>query len=380
MHVVILMTLSVLVQSHQSEENSGSPHQLQPCERYGDTHGSWYASGKTKEDGTNYMQDVPDKHRKAHFNNGFIGTAENFTNIWLPRGCSYHRFSAEEIYECANITRETMNVAKNTAVNHLEMIFLGDSALRGILRGIGRILAGNEVTGPNVNAICGGTVQSGRPVSAESAGTLFSLEYQNLRITFGYVKIFHDKYFQSSWHQTLSRKPYAVVVNSGAWDFDRFSRAHSHDDVSLDPRLDHCQSNESLAISSLRSNSAMNRTILEMSDDSKNLNFRLIYRNNHHNGRFGCYCADEKFEALLHGTNWEVWDNSRMSNESWVEQTWDGFHFDRTRIHSVDDHISNRQFSLGKGWEYTGQLEMQFAHSLLNALFHHTFGYNSSHH
>jgi hypothetical protein len=78
------MTLLFLVQSHQSEENSGSPHQLQPRKRYGDTHGSWYASVKGKEDGANYKQDVHDKHRKAHFNNGFIGTAENFTNIWLP--------------------------------------------------------------------------------------------------------------------------------------------------------------------------------------------------------------------------------------------------------------------------------------------------------
>lgn len=364
------MAVLHLTQSQQYEENSGSPHQLQPCKRYGDTHGSWYALGKANENETKI---VHHKHLKAHFHNRFIGTAENFTNIWLPRGCSYHRFSSEEIYKCVNITSETKNAVGNTSVKYLEIVFLGDSALRGILCGISRIVAGNEITGPNMNAICGDLEHNGRPVSTESAGNLISVDYQNLRITFGYIKNFHDKYFQSSWYQTLSRKPYAVVINSGAWDFDKLSRAHVHVGAPLDPRPDYCQSNESLAISSLRSNSDMNKTISEMSEDSKELNFRLIYRNNHHNSRFGCYCADEKFEALLNGTNWEVWDNTRMSNESWFEQTWDGFHFDRTYIHSVADHINNRHFSESKGWEYTGQLETQFAHSILNALFHDSF-------
>ena len=128
--------------------------------------------------------------------------------------------------------------------------------------------------------------------------------------------------------------------------------------------------NASIDVSKLRASQFVNDTILELNVHAKANGVRMIYRNNHYNARFGTICADEKFQNLLNGTDWEVWDNRRMSKESWVEQTYDGFHFDRTLQFSPQDHVNYRGFCLGKGWEAPGQLEMQLAQSLLNTLFY----------
>jgi hypothetical protein len=36
----------------------------------------------------------------------------------------------------------------------------------------------------------------------------------------------------------------------------------------------------------------------------------------------GTICADEQFEKLLNGTDWELFDNERISRDVWKSQDW----------------------------------------------------------
>jgi len=109
----------------------------------------------------------------------------------------------------------------------------------------------------------------------------------------------------------------------------------------------------------------------ELGDIGARHGVRLIYRNNHHNCRFGPTCADERLEALMaKHSQWEVWDNKGITKDVWVNQTWDGFHFDRHRVYSVEHHKMNIEQWHASGREAPGAMEMQLAQSLLNAVFH----------
>jgi hypothetical protein len=109
----------------------------------------------------------------------------------------------------------------------------------------------------------------------------------------------------------------------------------------------------------------------EMNKLATEYDVRLIYRNNHHNSRFGVLCADTQFEALLVGSIYEICDNKRISETVWQQQNYDGFHFDRTHIHTVEHHIDTNLNTIGN---IPGQLEIQLAQSLLNAIFYDTLG------
>jgi hypothetical protein len=126
----------------------------------------------------------------------------------------------------------------------------------------------------------------------------------------------------------------------------------------------------------------------ELSREASLLNIRLVYRNNHHNARFGTRCADDNFQLMLRGSAWEIWDNRRLSDGIWMKQVWDGFHFDRHEINLVIDHKAQRDFYIlqryetladihvetnndcSVRYEAPGQLELQLAQSLLQLLFH----------
>lgn len=100
---------------------------------------------------------------------------------------------------------------------------------------------------------------------------------------------------------------------------------------------------------------------------AREFDVRLIYRTNHYNTRFGVLCADKQFETLLTGSIYEIWDNKRISRNIWKTQTYDGFHFDRTYIHSIEQHIEKLSYWVG---DFPGQLEIQLAQSLLNSIFY----------
>ena len=111
----------------------------------------------------------------------------------------------------------------------MQIVFLGDSALRGIVCGITRILAGSEIYGPCINPICGGMDDYPEPVGYKKMGLSFTAEFYDgkLKITFVYVKSFYD-FFRVDWVllDTIKTRPYAIVFNTGIWDYDNIARAH----------------------------------------------------------------------------------------------------------------------------------------------------------
>ena len=102
---------------------------------------------------------------------------------------------------------------KPTRDSVYEMSFMGDSALRGIVCGITRILSGNEYTGPCNNVICGGGGQYIHPLSAGNAlGHPFSVPYLDglLKMTFTYVTTFWYQHFDwmLEWEVRVYMCPY----------------------------------------------------------------------------------------------------------------------------------------------------------------------------
>ena len=111
----------------------------------------------------------------------------------------------------------------------MHIVFIGDSALRGVVCGITRILSGSEIYGPCINPICGGMNDYPEPASYKNMGLSYSTEFYDgkLKITFVYVKSFYD-YFRVDWVllDIINMRPYAIVLNTGIWDFDNIARAH----------------------------------------------------------------------------------------------------------------------------------------------------------
>lgn len=76
------------------------------------------------------------------------------------------------------------------------------------------------------------------------------------------------------------------------------------------------------------------------------------------------HCADDRVEKMLVKSGWDVWDNRNISKDVWRNQTYDGFHFDRTDLHTVADHVQGRKESRA-----AGMMEMTLTQSLLHQLF-----------
>ena len=50
------------------------------------------------------------------------------------------------------------------------------------------------------------------------------------------------------------------------------------------------------------------------------------------------------YDILIVDTSgWSLWDNRRISQDVFAWETFDGFHFDRENIFSVEDHIHARE-------------------------------------
>lgn len=321
---------------------------LPPCGLYEDTYGRWENSSSPHA-----------KSFRAHYYGGGYNESLMFSEVWLPNNCSYHRFTNTSLHQCAKYFIEKRNITTNT----FKVIFIGDSALRGIICGIGRILSGSEVFGPNVNEICGG-INYANPVTSSKTGQFVTTKYGNIDMTYVYAKDLRTRHVDWALENSIISKPYAIVYNTGAWDFDNYARNHN------DTATPDCSDDESLKISLSRIDKSINTTMWELAGLAKALGVRIIYRNSHYNRRFGALCADRRIEEAIRDSGWEIWDNRNISKDVWMYQTWDGFHFDRHKIHSIEDHAMYRQDALKDNRPAPGQLEMQLSQSLLQSLCH----------
>ena len=200
--------------------------------------------------------------------------------------------------------------------------------------------------GPCLNTICGFTTQP--PPSITSLLKHYHVEFKDLIISFVYIKSLTDAQTRSDILSTIadasSRKSsilYAVILNTGAWDYDFIARKHKGVIAA-----DECDTKEMMNISQSRSTHVINESMWELSRKASLHSIRLVYRNNHHNARFGSKCADDAIERMLLGSSWEVLDNRRLSDGIWMKQVWDGFHFDRHEINLSIDHKAQRDYYL----------------------------------
>ena len=402
----MLPTQHARAQSRALHTDAPNANTLPLCAMYNDTYGSWipnpltYTIDKEGIDewgmigGSNSINstnvDVL-KDLKTHFvGNEGPGDALKFpfNQVWKPEGCAMHRFTNQSAHHCLH-----HQLKKDYHLNNktLHVLFIGDSATRGVYCGILRILSGSEQFGSCESIVCGNSVKS-HAVSYTEMGQEFEkyLMDGHLRLTFIYEK----SWISYGWKMHLALIDYLnahtvdyVILNTGVWDYDDIARRHIGVDA---PRFcwkagpggwDH--------------EIAVKRAFGKIDDDPKgeygNVNdtlhrikrladtkgTKLIYRTNHHNSRYGPMCADFLVLPLYEAAGWEVWDNMRVSEAVWHEQTWDGFHFERIYhchpFRSKTLAYNNTWYSIygyWMEWPHAGILEAQFAQSLLNRLFY----------
>jgi hypothetical protein len=371
--VIVAVALSVSPEI-QSVKNQLNSRKLPLCGVGEDTHGHWFRLKHHKNNtetlfSESTFKEVADVNVDSHFlePNGH-GEAVQFDDLWLPARCSYLRFTNRTIEQCVGheIQKGAHSILSGADVPRVHLVFLGDSILRGYVCGLGRILSGSEVFGPNINSVCGGPGRNA--VSTSMLGLPITNEYLDgkLLITFMYVKGFNIKHLD--WHLEFfvyNTKPYAIILNTGAWDFDEIARARNHSLTS-----EECTTEEEFKVSRERASEWINKTMWEIGAAAKKFGTKAIYRNNHHQARFGTVCADKGFEAMIDGSAWQILDSRRISKDIWMAQTYDGFHFDRHRVDTVEMHEYNIAIYKSKNYTAPGALEMQDSQSLINFLFH----------
>ena len=220
----------------------------------------------------------------------------------------------------------------------LRIVFFGDSATRGIINGITRILSGSEIFGPCVSDICGRPGAS--PPSEREHNQHKIYTYHQLIITFIYTKSLTIPYTLQHIESILKEnKTYALILNTGAWDFDHVSRAYKNNTA-----LDECGKQAMHEVSKLRTSSIINESMWRFSELAAKYHTRIIYRNNHFNRRFGTICADAEFESMIYGSNWEIWNNREISRDSWVEVCYNIDSFNDVKYHIVCVHIQTYEY------------------------------------
>jgi hypothetical protein len=192
-----------------------------------------------------------------------------------------------------------------------------------------------------------------------------------------------------------------IIIASGAWDFytptlrvdQRTNNAMTTFPYNIS--IDECYNKEYESASKKRTQSNDSQMFIrKLNNLCHKYNVKCIYKNNHHNCRYGTKCADEEYEKLLlqkvyHNTDdsdsdsdsdsngdvpgvFEIWDTKNVTSQHWYDQTWDGLHFDRQPLHSLQDHY---RAHWGGGYKFhgkflkfphMGELEITLANSLLN--------------
>jgi len=369
-----------------------------------------------------------------------------YRRMWIPSNCRYHRFTKESMqyylrkrsrlhgdsgsmprgseqptnahththaHNGAHINTQSkanekvfyQPMKKKTMTN---VAFFGDSVLRGVYCGINRIISGDEIFGPSIDAICGGNITEGKrgrqtPLTFSSEGKvtqgvsipgLFNTSFTYVRYFNNAVNISSPMFGSITERGTLdtikmavdqtaadiSTKLDAIVVSSGAWDFHvphirAEQKGRGHCTRPYTNATAGCFDDFHARQAEIR-NSDTIEFIHELSEVCRRHKIQLIYKNNHYNCRFGVTCADEVVEQTMHfpGSQWKIWDTRNVSVQHWRDQTWDGLHFDRQVAHSVKDHLLTwweTRFRF-KGsviyFPHQAELEMQLAQSLLNRI------------
>lgn len=301
---------------------AGAPDILPHCDKYGDTYGEWIENPIAYDDGikrfeyhNNSASSTLEELSKHFLGSVGPGAALDFpfNKVWKPKECAYHRFTNDTIHRCV---KHTTNVEGTNSGKYLHIVFMGDSATRGVLCGLLRIVHGSEQFGSCESKICGDIPSHPHAVSYQEIQQINEqyLLRGKLRLTFIYEKSF----IAYGWDMDNFLVTYIkenkvdyVILNTGVWDYDDIARRHIGQDAEdtcaeLKNGWDYEKSIE-------RANKHVNDTVHRLARVGKAHNITMIYRTNHHNNRYGPYCADHKVIPLYEHAGWEIWDNMRIS-------------------------------------------------------------------
>ncbi len=245
-------------------------------------------------------------HILKHFTDGNPGEALNFSHVWIPRNCRYHRFTNESLHRVVNFAVERnrklplVRQFRLTSDGRLNLALIGDSTTRGLTCGLCRLLAGSEIFGPAINAVCGSETER------------FTMEFNKrhtldfgpqLRLTFNFQHSFilenNDNYpLDSVLKSAVNEQPaFALLTGTGAWDFVHMYQKS----IFKTPGHEECENEAWVAMAKERATPSINASMHQLSDLATAKNIRLVYRNNHYMKRYGTECADGKFEKFLEG-------------------------------------------------------------------------------
>ena len=271
--------------------------------------------GAIEEAVNDVYKNIPDSEKTF----GISRSALMWKEVWEPYNCSYHRFHTASAKVCAEYTAKKFY---NDSAAVLPIVILGDSGTRDWVCGLSRILNGNELFGPNSPDLCL------LPHNEGLREHVYRFEIPNIRIFEAYVRTFdyHERidwviedYLMQRGDTTYFNrtKPYAIVVNTGAWDFDNFARRSKDHQTYL---KDECENPEEQEISDARNSQVRvffinfvtfiffdngkyiqktKEKLKRLSELAELMGTRLIYRNSHYNFRYGAKCADEELEKFL---------------------------------------------------------------------------------
>lgn len=331
------------------------------CKKYKDnTRGEWIET-------SNIITPEQQREVAGHFY-GEPGEALQFSNVWLPRRCSYHRFTVKSLNSLIKQIIEENPSLFPEKILHLGVF--GDSGTRNAICGLSRLMAGSEIIGPCRNRVCGTERQ--KRISVEEAYQPYEIKFSSkFKITFYYIFGFNSRSKEtfSVLHRFLDHAkvhPYAIILNTGIYDF---VKSPTYGQSSFQG----CDSIDQMERAINRARPEVMKELASFSAIAKKKKIRLIYRTNHVNKRYGALCADGLLEVKMKEMKesiWEIWDNRALSKDIWRKQTCDGFHYGRARVHSIEDHKRYRKEYYNKFHEYPGQLEMQYVQSLLHNLFY----------
>ncbi len=290
---------------------------LSHCSKGADSYGAWLNTG-----------DVTDSEEKlSEFGNHFLdsepGEALEFSQVWQPNNCSYHRFTKESLETVVDHVLSAKHASKRPKSDQVHLLFMTDSGTRGQLCGIIRMIQGTEVYGPTENIICGsGPGHLARRTPNELVNMTF---FDNrLVIHFSYTGAFiasNDPLPKLMLDNAMNIKPYAFVFNTGKhccnklhlkilavkfhmlillgwWSYVLLNVAQNW--TLFDPPGP-CSNAAYFNVSESRGSPAINKTLWEVSDYAKQEHIQLIYRNSHYNFLYDPECADRKVEENIRG-------------------------------------------------------------------------------
>lgn len=336
------------------------------CEPNDDTFGLWVSSNLTMAENVKLQR---------HFLFNGPGEALEFSKLWIPAECAYHRFTNKTLLY---FTQQMIESAKELFPHgYIHLVVIGDSGTRNALCGMCRIFSGSELYGPAANNICGYNPSAPPSTFNHTREDITAMFNPYFKVSFFYDQYgIHDpKLVPIFQHQILTTlKPYAVLYNSGVRHLLNFYNQKIHNE-----NIPDCENDEQVRISLQLANKETIQTMLQLSTLAAQHKTRLIFRNAHFNGFYGTYCAslalEEKLRvaAVRQGSIWEIWDNRRISQLVWKEQMimHDPFHYGREQLMwTYEDH--QRVMSQWRANPLTydkGMLELQLAQSLLHTLF-----------